>query len=67
MTLKVTIRKKKKKEKTEKLCQVLLSTDTEKTTIRLVAQLLGNMVAASEAVTFGQLYYQLAEKNILKH
>ena len=64
MTLKLTIRK---KETIKKLCWVLLSTDTEKPAIRLVVQLLGNMVAASEAVPFGQLYSQHAEKKILKH
>ena len=58
MTLTLTTRK---KEKIKKLCNVLLS--KEKPTIRLVAQLLGNMAAAFEAVPFGRLYYRLTEKD----
>ena len=58
MTLTLTTRK---KEKIKKLCNVLLS--KEKPTIRLVAQLLGNMAAAFEAVPFGWLYCQLTEKD----
>ena len=50
-----------KKEKIKKLCDVLFS--KEKPTIRLVAQLLRNMVAAFEAVPFGRLCYQLTEKD----
>ena len=41
--------------------------ESEKSTIRAVAQLLRNMAAAFEAVPFGWLYYQLTEKDRLKH
>ena len=58
MTLTLTIRK---KEKIKKLCKVSLS--KEKPTIRLVAQLLGNVAAAFEAVLFGRLYNRLTEKD----
>ena len=56
MTLTLTTRK---KEKTKKFCNVLLSKEEP---IRLEAQLLGNMAAAFEAVPFGWPYYHLTEK-----
>lgn len=57
MTLTLAIRK---RVKIKKICKILLSEETH--TVRLVAQLLGNMSASFEVVLFGRLYHQLTEK-----
>ena len=61
MTLILTIRK---KEKTKNSAKVFLS--KEKLTIRLVAQLLGDMAAAFEEAPFDRLYYLHTEKDKIK-